>query len=46
MVFVYACVVQIPQLAMAPYLGNLMATKNVAITESIFKGKTFIFYAC
>ena len=45
MVFVYACVVQIPQLAMAPYLGNLMATKNVAITESIFKGFKVVFTA-
>lgn len=37
-IFVYACIVQVPQLAMAPYLGNLLETKNVAITETIFKG--------
>lgn len=45
MVVVYACVVQIPQLAMAPYLGNLMSSKNVAIKDSIFKGFKVVFTA-
>lgn len=44
-IFVYACIVQVPQLAMAPYLGNLLETKNVAITETIFKGFKVVFHS-
>ncbi|CAG2243648.1 unnamed protein product [Mytilus edulis] len=45
-IFVYACIVQVPQLAMAPYLGNLLETKNVAIfTETMFKGFKVVFHS-
>ncbi|XP_060078296.1 sodium- and chloride-dependent GABA transporter 2-like isoform X2 [Ylistrum balloti] len=35
-ILVYACIVQVPQLAMAPYLGNLLDKTSSSLPESTF----------
>lgn len=44
-ILVYACIVQVPQLTMAPYLGNLLAKTSSSLPESTFLGIKVVFQA-